>query len=327
VSLRAQVFDVRVRPIVRKEEQMHASRLAVMVAVVISLACHVPALIAQEEAPVQTGAAAGRPVSQTPEQFHGFSEYETFQGVVNSLESILKLDSTLGYDFNRHAELFVGLPLYFVPDSGQSSGATRLSGSGAGDFYFGGALYAPGRLMSFGTTLTLAAPTGNVRKGFSTGHKTVDWTNRLHARLGRFTPFIAAGLSNTVPDTDLVTRTFTSLGNVVHLEEGGEYRLASRVYAGASGYHILPFGNQQVIARTGNDRGRHNDAGASPGSIDKTDLTRENGVDTWLGFEPSRILRMEVGYSRSISFALNRLSFNVGVNVGRMVRSMRRHSD
>ena len=50
------------------------------------------------------------------------------------------------------------------------------------------------------------------------------------------------------------------------------------------------------------------------------DRIRENGVDVWLGFEPTRVVRVEAGYSRSLTFALNRFSFNVGLNVGRLFK-------
>jgi hypothetical protein len=49
-------------------------------------------------------------------------------------------------------------------------------------------------------------------------------------------------------------------------------------------------------------------------------ITRENGVDTWIGFQPSRVVRPEIGYSRSTIFGLNSLLFKLSLNVGRMLR-------
>lgn len=271
-----------------------------------------------------SSAGAGK-ISQAPEPFKGFNAYEQFQGATSSAESIFKLDSSLGYDFNRYAGVFIGVPLYFVHDSASASSG-NLSGRAAGDIYFGLDIHVPTSVVNYSTTFTIAAPTGSVSKGFSTGHRTLDWTNRLRKHFGRLTPFVSAGISNTVPDTDLVTRTFTSLGNIVHLEEGAEYDLTRRVYAGADAYHILPFGNQEVLnrepgpvfARQGKGSG---DLPAASGS----NLTRENGFDIWVGFEPTRVLRLEAGYSRSLTFAQNRLSFNVGLNLGRLLRQTRRN--
>src|SRR5262245_35961493 len=62
-------------------------------------------------------------VEDTPK---GFNEYETFQGTTNSEGSILRLDSTLGYDFNRHFGVLAGLPLYIahVSSSSTTTGTT-----------------------------------------------------------------------------------------------------------------------------------------------------------------------------------------------------------
>lgn len=294
---------------------------------VFSFLILIPARGQDSGSAAQANGTPARPgnARQTPEPFKGFNAYEEFQGAATSSESIFKLDSSVGYDFNRYAGVFAGVPLYFVHDSASSS-ADNLSGRAAGDVYFGLDVYLPTSFVNYSTTFTVAAPTGSVSKGFSTGHRTVDWTNRLRKHFGHFAPFVSAGISNTVPDTDLVTRTFTSLGNIVHLEEGADYDLTRRVYTGADAYHILPFGNQQVINR---EAGAGADGQASGAAdlppVGGSNLTRENGFDVWLGFEPTRVLRFEAGYSRSVTFALNRLSFNVGLNLGRLLRQTRRH--
>ncbi|HSM86116.1 MAG TPA: hypothetical protein VLT16_08195 [Candidatus Limnocylindrales bacterium] len=284
-------------------------------------------------------AASGWAQDSNTSRFKGFNAYETFQGTASSSSTLLKLDSSVGYDFNEHFGLFAGVPLYFANDRTARGNAAPLTsdGGGAGDFYFGMDLYAPNPYLDYSSSVTVSAPTGSVSKGFSTGRRTVDWTNRLRRHFGKFAPYVALGLSNTVPDTDLLTRAFTSLGNIGHFEEGADYDLTRRVYLGASAYQIVPFGNQQVFNRV-----NPADSGPGPGGGDNqnppaaqpppaqpsasgADLTRENGFDTWLGFEPSRLVRLEAGYSRSITFALNRVSFNVGLNLGRMLRGRKTH--
>lgn len=297
------------------------TRLSLFVAVFSCLAL-IPARAQNTGSAAQDNGASAH--TREHEAFKGFNAFEEFQGAATSSESIFKLDSSVGYDFNRYAEVFVGVPFYFVHDSASSS-TSNLGGRAAGDVYFGLDIYAPTSVVNYSTSFTITAPTGNVSKGFSTGHRTVDWTNRLRKHFGHLAPFVSAGISNTVPDTDLVTRTFTSLGNIVHLEEGADYDLSRRVYAGADAYHILPFGNQQVVNREAgaNADRQGNRAGDLP-PAGGSDLTRENGFDMWLGFEPTRVLRIEAGYSRSVTFALNRLSFNVGLNLGRLLRQTRR---
>jgi hypothetical protein len=286
--------------------------------------------------------------------FRGFNAYESFRGTADSAGAVLKLDSSVGYDFNRNVGIFFGLPLYFTHDSASAAGPSRQR-NGIGDVYFGGELYLPNRVADYSSTVTIGAPSGSVSDGFGTGHVTFDWSHRLRKKMGRLAPFAVAGVSNSVPDTETLTRTFTSLGNLLHFEEGAEFDLARRVYVGASSYQIVPFGNQQVFARTGDGlqpqgvqtqtvqaqprdqgsgkTGGNTGAGAgSPGatgnnndqpSATGNDITRENGFDAWIGFEPTRTVRMELGYSRSVTFAVNRVSFNLSLNVGRLLRLRR----
>jgi hypothetical protein len=282
----------------------------------------------QNPATIGTDKSVNHQADQTPD-FKGFNEYEDFRGMVKSSGTLLKLDSTLGYDFNQYFGVFTGVPLYFASDSGSAPGQTRVHDAGAGDAYFGVDVYAPNRIVNFGSTLTVSAPTGSVSKGFSPGAATVDWNNRFRRTFNRLTPFVAAGVGNTVPDSELVTRDFISLGTVSHFEEGAEFQLAKPVYLGGSAFQIVPFGKQQVFNRFDratprDDNGGQGNAATPPVSGSETtgnDLTREHGFDAWLGFEPTRIVRLELGYSRSITFALNSFSFNVGLNVGKLLRS------
>src|SRR5262249_47519858 len=62
------------------------------------------------------------PTDLEDDSFKGFNEYEHFRGMINSSGSLIKLDSTLGYDFNRYAGVFVGIPLYFASDSTNTPG-------------------------------------------------------------------------------------------------------------------------------------------------------------------------------------------------------------
>lgn len=258
------------------------------------------------------GAQAPNPEPETGSR--GFNAYESFRGSVDSVGTVLKVDSSAGYDFNQHVGVFAGVPLYFSHDSEIIAGEGSRQRTGMGDIYFGGDLYLPSRAADFTTTLTIGAPIGSVANGFGTGHTTADWSNRLRKKLGPLAPFAVAGVSNSVPDTETLTRTFSSLGNLFHFEEGADFDVSRRVYVGASAYQIVPFGSQQVFDRLADDRNL-----AATGS----DSIRENGFDAWIGFEPTRTMRTEIGYSRSGTFAVNRISFNLSLNVGRLLRLRR----
>jgi hypothetical protein len=277
-------------------------------------------------------ALAQSPQPSPDSQIRGFNAYESFRGTTDSLGAVLKLDSSFGYDFNGHMGIFTGIPLYLTFDRATPAGASSRQRAGVGDLYFGGDLYLPNPVADFTTTLTVATPTGSVADGFSTGHITADWSNRLRKRIGALAPFAVVGLSNSVPDTETLVRTFSSFGNLLHLEEGADLDLSQHAYVGASAYQIVPFGNQRIFDRVGDDlQSPAAEAGRNPGSTPDqpsatgTSITRENGFDAWIGFEPTRVIRTELGYSRSVTFAENRFSFTVSFNVGRMLRLRRQY--
>ncbi len=262
---------------------------------------------------------------------NGFTEIESLEGTLDSSSRLLKLDSTVGYDFNRHFGVFAGLPIYFASVSGASTTGTTSSNNGTtaglGNLYLGVAFRAPNPVINYGSTITVGAPTGSTQKGFSSGRGSVDWSNHLDHSFGRFTPFLDAGLANTVPDSIRIVRPFTSLGAVGHFEEGGEYELVHHFSLGGSGYEITPFGNQKVFSKlvrkgqagkaSGKGRGVFENTFASSG----TGLTRENGVSTWVAFEPNKIVRAELGFTRSVTFDSNSVAFRLGFNVGNLLRS------
>ncbi len=300
--------------------------------------------------------------SPPAEQEKGFTEIESFQGSINSSEKLFKLDSTLGYDFNKHFGAFVGAPLYLthVSNNIATTSTTGTSGSttitGIGNIYLGLALRMPHPEWNFTSTITAGAPTGSTRKGYSTGRVSVDWSNYLEGTFHRITPFIEAGLANGVPSSPLVRRPYTSLGVLGHLEEGAEYDLGHHFSVGASAYQILPSGSQKVFSQVivrgksgssglgtsgspgqgrGGSTGRGQTGSAGQGRQNRpfeiasvttgTGLTRENGFDTWLGFEPSPLWRVQAGYSRSITFDFDSFTFNIALNLGRLFRPRAGH--
>jgi hypothetical protein len=276
-----------------------------------------------------------RSVAQTvpepaTEKSHGFTAVEAFQGTVNSDQRLLKLDSALGWDFNSHFSTFAGLPVYFDHLTSTSTATTASSNpshNGIGNAYLGLALQEPNRTLSYASALTVAAPTGDTKKGLSTGRATVDWDNHLQHAFHRFTPFFDGGLGNTVPDTALITRPFTSLGFVTHLQEGGGYLLSPHFAINASAYEIVPFGNQKVFSKlvapgqAARGSGAHGRVFDVVPEASGNGLTRENGFSTWASFELSKIWAVDLGYTRSVTFDLNSFAFNLRMNVGRLLRS------
>jgi hypothetical protein len=277
------------------------------------------------------------PKSKETDDVAGLTEIESFQGTLNSGERLFKLDSTLGWDFNKHFGIFGGVPVYLVnvPSTTTATGTTTTttpssSNNGIGNAYFGLAFRAPNPAIDYSSTFTAGAPTGNSKKGLSSGRGTIDWDNRLEHAFDRLTPFLDVGIGNTVPDSALFTRPFTSLGFVAHLQEGAEFDLLKHVGVGALVYEVVPAGNQKVFSRlvkkggTAIGSGKSSRVFETAAETSGNGLTRENGFSTWIGFEPSPVWRLELGYTRSVSFDLSSFAFNLSVNVGKLLRSKKK---
>jgi hypothetical protein len=274
--------------------------------------------------------------SPAPEFQKGFTGSEAFQGSLNSDSKMFKLDTNAGYDFNKHFGIFGGMPFYFANTqtvmtqvNGNTTTTTQdVTNNGLGNAYFGMAMRAPNETLDYSSTITLAAPTGSTAKGFSSGRANADWSNRFEHSFDRLTPFFEGGLSNAVPDSGLFTRPFTSLGLLTHLEEGGEFEVIKHFTVGGSGYEIVPFGNQKIFSKivgkgqSGSGKGKNTFDLAAEAS--GAGLTRENGFNTWIAFEPTPLWRVELGFTRSATFDLNSFAFNVSMNLGKLARS-RRH--
>src|SRR4029453_14505073 len=140
-----------------------------------------------------------------------------FLGSSNTLGNFFRLDTTLGYSFNKYFSIDGGLPIFFVRPSettGALAGARSTNGIGNAYIELRFALANP--LVNYSSVVTGTAPTGDKNNGLSTGRATINWTNRFERPFSRLIPFGAIGLANTVSDTPLFIRPYTTLGFVTH---------------------------------------------------------------------------------------------------------------
>ena len=263
--------------------------------------------------------------------------YERFLGSSNTLGNVFRLDTTVGYSFNRHFSVDGGLPVFFVRPSGTTTtlGSIRQT-NGIGNAYIELRFALPNPAINYSSTLTGTAPTGDKSSGLSTGRATVDWSNRVDRSFSRLTPFGAVGFANTVSDTPLFVRPYTTLGFVTHFEGGAVYRIARFLDAGAGAYAIEPAGQQTIVselvtpsrgasAGTGRNSGRSGRQGlfeTTPIAVGSANLARDNGFSVWGTVHASKVLTLQAGYTRSIHYALDTVSFGIGVNLGSVVRSI-----
>ncbi|PYV45988.1 MAG: hypothetical protein DMG06_00190 [Acidobacteria bacterium] len=276
-----------------------------------------------------TASVVAQSLEDSREEERGMVFYEKFQGSSNTLGQVLKMDTTAGYNFNKHFGVDAGVPFYFVRSSPNSQTLGSTSNNGIGNAYVDLRLTVTNPAINFASTLTGTAPTGDTDTGFSTGRATFDWNNYFDHTFSQITPFANLGVANTVSDTHFFTRPFTSLGLVSHFEGGANFKISRSLGLGAAAYAVLPSGQQKIYSKLIKQQAQNpGTESAVPGSRDHkgafesahvtiggADLARDNGYSAWFDINPARYLDLELGYNRSVHYALNTFSFTVGFNL------------
>jgi hypothetical protein len=193
-----------------------------------------------------------------------------------------------------------------------------------GDPYLALHLRYPNPVLNFATVLTGTAPIGNSKEGLSTGRATFDWTGRVDHSISRLTPFVEAGIANTTPDSSLFLRPYTTLGFNTHFRAGASYTVWKFVSVGASGYNILPIGSQTVFSRIAPGQASVGTGQHGPPFLNNQQTTgsssiaRDDGFSMWVDAFPQRTVDLQLGFTRSFTYDLNSVSFNIGFNLRRL---------
>jgi len=143
------------------------------------------------------------------------------------------------------------------------------------------------------------------------------------------TPFFEAGFSNTTSDSRLFVRPYTTFGLNTHFRGGAEIDVWKFISVGAAGYDIAPFGTQTVFSRvvgpsgptgtgSGATHGRSFTAGHQ--TTGSASIASDNGFSMWVDASLNKYMDAELGYTRSVHYDLNSVSFSLGFNVGRLLR-------
>ena len=257
--------------------------------------------------------AAPSAANKTAIEEKGFTLTETYGGSGNSDGFITDINSTLGYVFNQHFSMNMGVPYLFVSPSSSKTDAT--SASGMGNPSLGFRYSRKGPLFDFSSGVNGAFPVASFAKGLSTGRVTFDWDNHFAHDFDRLAPFLNVGVANSVPDTRFLHRPYTSLGPLTHFEGGSELDLGDKFSVSASGYYILPWGAQQIFVR-----GKKSSPGSTKGGAS---LTRDDGINLGLDYNLTRFVDLSAGYSRSVYNVLNTVSFGVELNLSSWLRKHR----
>lgn len=278
-------------------------------------------------------AAANGTGGQSNEGFYpGWTLGVQFEGSTSSDGSIYDLGTSAGYNLSRHFGVDLSVPYYFVgtPTSIKSKNPQGVSGNGVGDVGADLKWLYPASGLTYGSTVHLAAPSGDKKKGFSVGHATWDWTNHLEHGFDSFTPFVDAGVGNSILDTKHFQRPFMSFGYNTAFDAGIEVD-PGPLSLSASAYDVAPWGNQTIISRvfrcpagtkcngTGTSTNRKSYLTNSV-TTGGASLARDNGFDASVEFKPAPALDLEFDYSRSVPLRLNTYSFSIGVDLAALLR-------
>ncbi len=264
------------------------------------------------------------PNAATGENEKGFISRVELGGSANTLGQEFSLSGSAGYQFNPHFAMNFGVPMYITHSSATTATGSTTS-SGIGDPYMQLLFKAPNPTLNYSSAITASAPLGDSKKGLSTGRAGIDWNNRFDRSFSAVTPFVAAGLGNTIRDTRFFRRPFTSLGFNSHFEGGADIDVGHNFRIGGSAYGILPSGQQKVFSKIV-DKGaagsgsQHGAFGSSHETVAGSDLTRDHGFSTWIDANPNKLFDLELAFSRSMSYDLNTVSFTVGLNLGQLAR-------
>ena len=254
------------------------------------------------------------------QQQKGVTATVELDGSLGSSGNVYELDSSLGYSFGGHFAMDLGVPFYFAqtPTSASQQGSIFHQ---IGDPALGLHFKFPNPSLSYGTNLTGVFPTANTRHGFSTGRVTYDWSNHFDHAFSWLTPFVDAGLANSIMDSRLYHRPYTTLGYNAHFAAGANKDLWKFFTAGASAYAVLPWGPQKIYSRVLGLQSTRNAGGhgrvfeTSAVTSGGASIDRDNGYSATLEASPSPYLDLGIGYSRCVRYALNTVWFSVGVNL------------
>ncbi|HET8924957.1 MAG TPA: hypothetical protein VFN26_18400 [Candidatus Acidoferrum sp.] len=290
--------------------------------------CLCPAICAQSPIAAVNGPTSKDSGGFTP----GWTLGAKFEGDYSSDAGVYDVGTALGYNFSRHFGMDAGVPFYFVstPSATKQSNPGAVSGVGMGNTFVDLLLNYPNPSLNYSPAIHLTAPIADTKKGFSTGHATWNFNNHFDHAFGDWSPFLDAGVGNTIMDTKYFTRPFMTFGFNAAFSGGLEYDQGP-ISLQAGAYDVAPWGNQTVISRvfrcgsaakcsssgTSTNRNGFTSSNVTSGGAG---LVRDNGYEAGIDFKPVYYLDFEFDYSRSVPLHLNNYSFGIGINLSSLVR-------
>jgi hypothetical protein len=152
-------------------------------------------------------------------------------------------------------------------------------------------------------------------------------TGQVAKELRRFTPFLGAGVGNSIFDSRYWQRPYTTLGDVAHFEGGTSFDLGRSLTLSASLYDIAPWGDQKLYSRVVG-KGVSTGGAAKHGRVFLTNglttgtpsIDSDNGVNADLDFNPVKFVDVDFGYTHSVHFQTDIFSLGVGFDLSSLLR-------
>jgi hypothetical protein len=224
----------------------------------------------------------------------------------------------VGYNITGHFGGDIGIPLYAIQSpysivTNHDWRWTTLMGDPFIDLR-----YTTKHLgMDMTSVLTGTMPFSSAERVFSTGRFGVDWFNHVETHFIGLTPFLNFGAASGTVDRYVlprpydIARPYQTLGFISNFEGGASFKLLKYYSVGASGYALVPAGPQKVFSRlVSPDSGVAGDANHyrywnnAFETIGNSTIDRDNGYSGWVQVARVKNLKVQVGYTYSIHYAL-----------------------
>lgn len=262
-------------------------------------------------------ASQAPPPAQAPAPDAKFQAYVSVDFTKSRTAQSWEFTPSATYDVNDYWSIEVGAPLYLVNGALSGDGASHV---GIGDVYGSVSLDASTDAVTFYSTLSVSAPTGNYDNGLGAGQATYEWTNHIGRDFGRVTPYAEAGLANAIDAASgggsigrLRGRPVIAVGNLFQGEAGLDVAVSDAVSASVSAYLIHPVGaSTGVVTRRVPG---HPQAGPPESVINVADLERDRGLSASIDASLTAALDVTLWFWRSTTFHYDTASVNLALNL------------
>jgi hypothetical protein len=324
---------------------------------------HKPAIFHRGEktAKAEKPATPEKPASSSPSsESTGPTAFVQAEGNHFNMGDVLTYDFDIGYKFNAHTSVDIGLPIYstrtpFSIVSNHDWRDTTIIGTPYIDVR-----YDTVHNKTNITSILTGAAGFNMVKTYSTGRMAGDWFNHFDRNYqildydAVFTPFLNFGFGTGTVDRQVMprpyelARPYETLGLIGNGEVGGAFTIKKVYRLEGSAYGLSPVGPQKVYSRlvspdnllgwagcngqtpcTNEDHNRFWDIFFETGGeyvntygSGPARISRDNGFGAYLSISKYKNVTVELGYTRSVHYDYGSAFLMLRYNFTGILRSL-----